>query len=148
MRLIIAALLMMMVGCASSSELPAELSETVVVEEHSLSKTEAFSRVLRWVRQTYPARDAVSLTDADSGTIIVQGEHRVSRYGGIGQYPLSYTMTLDVREGRLRFTQTVGEPLDPQWQGGVSAGDAEQLNAHFADLRASALAALRAEDDF
>ena len=143
--------LLLLSGCSGPSRMTASQAEPVVtVEEHSLSKEEAFERLSRWAARSYAdANEAVQLSDEDAGTLVIKGAEQVQHTQGGATYALGYTMTVDVREGRLRFTQSVGEPyISSLMVAYVTETAASDMRGFFEQIRASALQALRSSDDF
>lgn len=119
-----------------------QLSTVETIEETDVSKEDGFERLRRWVAETYnSANDVVQLQDAETGEIVVKGQELV------GTVRASYTMAIDVRDGRVRFRQTPGEA---RGAGGnyFSVNDARALSQFFEDLRRSALAAIAVDDTF
>ena len=144
-------LALLLAGCTAPSRMTADQAEPVVmIEEHSLSKDEAFQRLSRWAARSYAdANEAVQLADEDAGTLVIKGAEQVHHTRGGATYALGYTMTVDVRDGRLRFTQSVGEPyISSLMVAYVTETAASEMRGFFEQIRASALQALRAEDDF
>jgi uncharacterized protein YceK len=140
-------LTLLLAGCASVGKMTNEQQEVQTIEQHDLTQDEAYDRLMRWVAQTYSsANDVVQRSDKESGTIIVKGAHQVTRMG-MTTFPLSYGMTIDVRDEKVRFTQNVGQPMDSDI-GGVTKGDADKMHTHFEALRTSAMEALAEDDDF
>ncbi len=146
---VLAALLAVTLLPACSAVIPAgpgAIPNVEVVEEHHLQQDQAFSRLLRWAAETYnSANDVVQLQDRETGAIVVKGATSPSG----STLTMFYTMSMDVRDGRVRFRQSAGDVRGRT--GGsdyMSRHDAELLNRHFAALRASALAALRSTDTF
>lgn len=132
-------------GCSTfKPATDADRAEVETVAEHALSQGEAFDRLMRWAAETYnSANHAVQLSDRERGEIVVQGYARLP--AGAGAY---YTMTMDVRDGRLRFRQSIGDFRGAEPSDYLSTGEAARVREHFAVLRASALAALADDDDF
>tara|TARA_B100001248_G_C27132432_1_gene340733 strand:- start:156 stop:569 length:414 start_codon:yes stop_codon:yes gene_type:complete len=134
-------------GCASIS--PAsedEIPNVEVVEQHDLSQNEAFNRLMRWAAETYnSANDVIQLSDREQGAIVAKGA--VQPPGSTIRF--FYTMTMDVRDGRVRIRQSMSDAVGA---GGafdyVSKNDARLLEQHFHYLRSSAISALEEEDDF
>jgi len=136
------------ISCASMMEMQSDMREITIVENNNLTKDEAFDKTMRWIASYYnSANNVIQLSDKENGTIIINAAHRVSRAGGLVSYPLSYTMTIDIKENRIRFKQRIGSPLDPEI-GGVTRGDAEEMHIYFKDLRTSLLSQFEIDDDF
>lgn len=139
--------LAVLTGCASMSRMSEDMREVQTIEQHDLSKQEAYDRLMRWVAQTYTsANDVVQRSDEETGTIIVKGAERISR-AGLETFAVRYGMTIDVRDGKVRFTQRVGQTME-EGTSKVTQRSAEIMHQRFADMRASAMAALAAEDNF
>lgn len=112
-----------------------------------MSKADAYARFRRWAAQTYnSANSVIQMDDPNSGTLVLKGAETISRMALV-TFPMGYTMTMDIRDNRVRFTQVVGVPLDSKI-GGTTGGDAAKMRDHFATLRASAMASLTRTDDF
>lgn len=140
-------LFLVLSGCASLT--PAtedDVADVEAVEEHGLTKDQAFTRLMRWTAETYnSANDVIQLSDPDDGAIVVRGAHKP-----VGSTQLMYyAMTMDVRDGRVRFRQRL---TDSEGSAGafdfISKADAAKLAEHFDALRSSALVALAEDDDF
>lgn len=115
----------------------AQLAEVSTVIEHEFSQQDAFAKLNRWVAETYvSANDVIQLADASSGTLVVKGAYRPSENSETARY----RMSIDVREGRVRFRQQIED--------GATARLAEATLAHFEALRSDAIRALNEDDDF
>ncbi len=136
-------------GCTSYaflSEQQIESTETVV--DHDLTQAEAYTRLRRWAAETYTSADAaIQMDDPASGTLVVRGSEA---FGGAGRF--GYTMSMDVREERVRIRQTPGTFTAAT---GMAAGDWGNAGAYrarvaevLAALRVSAQAALASDDSF
>ena len=128
-------------GCASIGVPRAtdeQMAEHEHVYDHALSKSDAFSRISRWVAETYAsAEDVVQLSDPGAGTVVARGAMPLG-YG----YSVPYRMTIDVRDNRVRFAQQIQGPGRPSVE---AADDVLDL---FSELRADAMSALSEPDDF
>ncbi len=148
MRPVLLALAALLAAFALSACAPGSLTlieeaarQRQFTETHTLTQAEAYTRLRRWAAQTYSsAGEVIQMDDAASGTLVVKGAELVSR-NGIDSFPLGYTLTMDVRDNRLRFTERVGDPLRAVIAG-TTVSDARQLRRRLDAIRASAIAAL------
>lgn len=118
-----------------------ETSPGVFVIEHDLSKSEAYRRLRLWAAQTYvSAQDVIQMDDPESGTLVLKGAHRTGAL--FAPDWTRYTLTLDVRDRRVRFTAATL----------ADAGDAEgrQMQREFSRIRGEVIGLLRrpVDDDF
>lgn len=139
-------LLLFISACTSMRMMSEDQREVITIEQHALSQDEAFTRAMRYVATAYrSANDVIQLQDRENGTIVAKGVHTVMRHG-MTAIPVEYTMLLDIRDERIRFTQTIGAPTNAF--AGITESEANQMHTFFAGLRASLMAAIMEEDDF
>ena len=141
--------LLILAGCTSLNPASGDQMETVeTVVEHSHTQADAFNRLERWVAETYvSANDVIQLNDEEEGTLVVRGAAEVSMGDVLSTMSIlvGYTMTIDVRDNRVRFRQTIGQAIGG---GNVTNAAAEDMIEHFELLRLSALAAMEEDDGF
>jgi hypothetical protein len=146
------ALTVTLAGCSGFKSVTPEQRSTVIVRDHTLTSAVAYDRFMRWAAQTYnSAQDVIQYQDKPSGSVILKGIHSVNRGGALGaQIPLTYTLTADVRDSRIRFSYEVGgiAPGSPKTMRGPFSGDVEKMNLFFDSLTNSAMEALGSTDDF
>ena len=134
-------------SCASIVQMPEEMREVEVIKEHNLKQDEAFIRTVRWVATNFrSANDVIQLQDRETGAIVVNGTNRVTR-GGITSFDIRFSMTLDIRDERIRFRQVIDAPVSTRI-GGITEEDAVKMHEYFESLRNRVIAYLETEDDF
>lgn len=141
MRALPIVILLALSACATFTPLsPDEYPSVEAVEEHSLAQSEAYALLMRWAAETYgSANEVIQLADEENGTIVAKGAQPMMGFRA------EYTMTMDVRDGRVRFRQRMTGYSGATYP---SPSNVEQIEAYFAALRQSALSALNTEDDF
>ncbi|MBT5716911.1 MAG: DUF4468 domain-containing protein [Opitutae bacterium] len=122
-----------------------DLNEIEVIEQHSLSQDLAYTRLLRWVAESYnSANNVIQLQDKDAGAIVIKGAYDVP----LSTITMFYTMSMDVRDQKIRFRQAFSDFIGSSEVDWVVQDDAAKLKSHFKILRDSALRAIADEDDF
>lgn len=132
-------LLLLLAGCAGVQSAGGEGTSPVeTVETHELTQGEAFDRLSTWVAESYrSARHVVQHSDRETGTLVIRGAQPL----GFPSEPLDYVMTVDVRDGRVRFRQSLAPaPF-------ISASNVAAARSFFAGLRVSAMEAIAAPTD-
>lgn len=138
---------LLLASCAGLQEAsPSQMAEVETVEQHGLTKAEAFARLQRWAAESYgSANEVVQLADEEAGALVLKGAERVVHNPGGVLVTVGYTMTIDVKDDRVRFQQRISGRPDG---GYVSQHAADQVLDLFPSLRASAMAALETDDDW
>ena len=82
-----------------------------VIEAPGKTKQQLYVAVNYWVTATFKDKDAITLNDKDAGCIIVSSTLRniAEHTGTLNKYSVSITpvIRIDIKEGRIRVTQTV-----------------------------------------
>jgi len=108
----------LLLSCVSVEPMTPDKGDAVVtVENHSLSQDDAFTRLAWWAAETFvDENEGVRLSDEKTGTLVLKGTKRVHHLDGGAEYPLGFSLTIEVRDQRVRFTQKIGEPhISPSW---------------------------------
>lgn len=136
--------LLTVLGCGSMARMSPEMREVSAVEDHELSKDEAFDKTMRWIAESYnSANTVVQLSDEEGGTVVIQATETVRRL--TVTIPVRYRMTIDVKDNRIRFQQVI---LGRDGGGGLVQSDAEEMHQVFADVRASLLLYFQQDMEF
>lgn len=101
--MVLAIALLVITGCASTEDIENAVSEmSVVIEAEGKSADELFVLANSWAVDTFNSAEAViEFSDKESG--IIKGTFSYS-ISGFNNYDTETTMTIEVREGRLRIT--------------------------------------------
>lgn len=138
-------------GCASTRDAPAEMEKPIQeVVEHPHPKVTAFNNAKRWAAQNFnSADDVIQEEDEETGTLIFKGIEPVKQVSGgplTPTYDVSYTLTLDVRDEKMRLTFDPGQHIE---SGRLSEGMAEGLRNHYKEqLRPDLLKSVRQRSSF
>jgi hypothetical protein len=77
--------------------------EVVIID--GINSGELYSRAKAWIAETYrSANDVIQLDDKESGRLIVKGSFRITYY--MNPAWVYHTLTLEVKDGRYRYTLT------------------------------------------
>jgi hypothetical protein len=140
--------LLFLTGCVASisgERLPVEERQIVVIEPHSRDAGTAFERIARWgLRNFNFPKDAIAVSAPSQGLIVFK-EFGIIRRKENELTSIGYTLTIDVRDERIRFTFTIGEPNDVAI---TTESDAQQMREYFTYLRESILRAIEEDDTF
>lgn len=98
-------------GCANTQKAPERLKESIQdVVQHPHSQKVAFNKSKRWAAQNFnSANSVIQEEDEESGTLVMKGVESVKNVSGGGMtpyYDVSYTLTLDIRDEKMRLTFT------------------------------------------
>jgi uncharacterized protein with TBP-like fold DUF4468 len=86
-----------------------------VVEVDGISAADLYSRAKAWVATTYrSAKDVVQLDDTTAGRLIAKGNFAVSWM--MSPAWIRHTLTIEVKDGRFRYTLTNFEFDNTHWQ--------------------------------
>jgi len=82
-----------------------------VFDAPNKSKQQLYVMMNYWVTATFKDKQAITLNDKETGTIIVNAtmENIVTHTGGLNQYSVSITpiIKIDIKDGKVRVTYTV-----------------------------------------
>lgn len=82
-----------------------------VIEAPGKTKQQLYVMMNYWVTATFKDKQAITLNDKESGTIIINAtmENIATHTGGISQYSVSITpvIKIDIKDGKVRVTYTV-----------------------------------------
>ena len=132
-------LLIALLACGSMEQMTDDMREVVTVEETEVTKEEAYDGLMQWIGQYYTASSEVlQMEDRESGTIVIRA------VAEIGMLPVWYHMTMDVRDNRIRYTQTVGQA---RRDATPTVPVALEMHRHFEELRRLSIASIT-EDTF
>ncbi|MCS4197338.1 DUF4468 domain-containing protein [Salinibacter ruber] len=102
--LILSCGILFLFGCSPSVNMT-EVKPVTSIESHPHDKNTAFSRAEEWMAKNYVSADEViQMKDKEDGTIVAQGIREATPWGTIGNKHFSYTLTLDIRDEKMRFT--------------------------------------------
>jgi hypothetical protein len=118
-------LTLLAVGCAGTGSLPpgADVKHPIpvndetgkffyrgIVEVPGISKTALHRRAKAWVAQGYRSAPHVLKLDDPEGGLIIKGQYQVPFM--FGKYAVYHTLTIDLKDGRYRYTLTGLEVLN------------------------------------
>jgi hypothetical protein len=85
-----------------------------VVQAEGISAEELFARARAWVAQTYrSANDVVQLEDKATGRLVAKGFDHLE--GMLYSADVWHTLTIEIKEGRWRYTMTNFDARGPQF---------------------------------
>lgn len=104
MKLLIAATVVALSGCAASAQQPPPLEIVKIHEAPGKSKAEVCRTARDWVALTFKdSKAVVEVYDLEAGTMI--GKGRVILLGfGATPFPTDFTIQVDCKDGRARST--------------------------------------------
>ena len=89
-------------SCASYIPIPKEEHMYKSVAEVSLSKEQIYKRTLQWISKSFKsAKSVIEYQDMEEGKIIGNGATSFF-YLGITEYPVLFTMAVDIKDGKYR----------------------------------------------
>lgn len=87
------------------------ISYQQIVEAPGKSKQDLYVMVNYWVTATFKDKQAITLNDKESGTIIISStlQNIAQHLGGLNSFQVNITpiIKIDIKEGRIRTTLTV-----------------------------------------
>lgn len=108
---LLSAIILALSGCATNQNLPKETVNTVqkTVEMPGMSKPEICKKSRDWVANTFrDSKAVIEVYDLEEGTIIGKGAADIIVMSGFVpvDFSVRFTMRIDCRDGRYRFTAT------------------------------------------
>ncbi len=103
---VVSLILLMAAGCSRMQVLPEGDRKIREVFQARMEKGELFSHTLEWMAKKLSASDEdIIVKDEAKGRIIGRGSNRYYEYFSIFvKRPFSFTMTVDIKDGRYRVT--------------------------------------------
>lgn len=135
-------------GCMSTIAplVPPEDRSYQDVVSHSQTKAVAFQRTMKWVAQSFnSANDVVQLSNEEQGSIVLKGVYAANRFGV--RIPTRYTLTIDIKDNKTRFTYLIGSPVESDARGPMKY-EMSDLVSNYNRLKSSIIAAINTSDDF
>jgi len=104
MRTLSIVLSLFLFSCSTiTSDLTSEdLQSTTIIENLDKSKSELFSLTNEWLAKTFKdSKSVIEVKDEDRGKIVGKGYSEVMHT--LGVYGVTYTLTIDVQDNRVRI---------------------------------------------
>jgi Cu/Ag efflux protein CusF len=141
---------LLLAGCSATRKATEEQRQPIQeIVQHPHSKKTAFNQAKRWAAQNFnSANEVIQEEDEEAGTLIMKGLEPVKNVSGgvmTPTYDVSYTLTLDIRDKKMRITFEPGAPEN----GALRRGMVKNLKEFYRkQLRPSLLQDVRQTDTF
>ncbi len=102
-------------GCASSKEATSEQTKHEYIKDFSdIKKEDLFDRSMKWITQNFRSgKQVIDYQDKTAGTIIAKGIILDVNFGNILNGNLGFTLTIDMKDNRAKFSFTNVMPINP-----------------------------------